>query len=45
VNVTSLVHGDGTVSVGVASTNSDGADYTSSEGSSSFVPQLVVTTN
>jgi chitodextrinase len=45
VNVTSLVHGDGTVSIGVTSTNSDGADYTSSEGSSSFVPQLVVTTN
>jgi hypothetical protein len=44
-DVTSLVHGDGTISLGVVSTNSDGADYTSSEGSSSSVPQLVVTTN
>jgi hypothetical protein len=44
VNVTSLVHGDGTVSIGVTSTNSDGADFTSAEGSGSFAPQLIVTT-
>lgn len=45
VNVTSLVDGDGTVSIGVASTNSDGADYTSAEGSGGFAPQLIVTTS
>jgi chitodextrinase len=44
VNVTNLVHGDGTVSIGVTSTSGDGADYTSSEGSVNFRPQLVVTT-
>jgi chitodextrinase len=45
VNVTNLVHGDGTVSIGVTSTSSDGADYTSSEGSAGFRPELVVTTS
>jgi acid phosphatase type 7 len=45
VDVTSLVHGDGTVSIGVTSTSGDGADYTSSEGSVGFRPQLVVTTS
>ena len=44
VNVTSLVGGDGTFSIGVTSTNSDGADYTSAEGTGGFAPQLIVTT-
>jgi chitodextrinase len=45
VPVTSLVTGDGIYSLRVRSTSSDGADYSSSEGSSSLVPQLVVTAN
>jgi chitodextrinase len=44
VPVPSLVTGDGVYSVRVNSTSSDGADYTSSEGSASLAPQLVVTT-
>jgi hypothetical protein len=44
VPVTSLVSGDGAYSVRVTSTSTDGADYSSSEGSASLKPQLVVTT-
>jgi chitodextrinase len=40
-----LVTGDGVYSVRVNSASSDGADYSSSEGSSSLTPQLVVTAN
>jgi chitodextrinase len=45
VPVTSYVTGDGVYSFRVNSSSSDGADYTSSEGSSSQAPQLVVTAN
>ena len=41
IDVTSLVAGDGPVGLRVASTTSDGADYSSKEGA--FSPQLVVT--
>jgi len=44
VNVKTFVTGDGVVSFRVSSTSSNGADYTSSEGASAFVPQLIVTT-
>ncbi|OKI74106.1 CBM96 family carbohydrate-binding protein [Micromonospora sp. CB01531] len=43
VDVTRLVTGNGTVSIGVTSSNSDGADYDSRE-SGATAPQLVVTT-
>jgi len=42
VDVTSLVTGDGTYSLRVTSTSSDGADYSSKEGANA--PQLIVTT-
>jgi Predicted solute binding protein len=44
VDVTSLVNGDGTFSLRLNSTNTDGASYSSKEGTASFAPQLVVTT-
>ncbi len=44
VDVTSLVNGDGTYSLRVNSTNTDGASYSAKEGTASFAPQLVVTT-
>ena len=43
-DVTPLITGDGTYSVQIASTSSDGADYTSREGTAVQRPQLVVTT-
>jgi fibronectin type 3 domain-containing protein len=43
-NVLPLVRGDGTYSVRLTSTSSDGVDYTSREGSATQRPQLVVTT-
>jgi len=43
VSVRPFITGDGTYSVRVTSPSSDGADYSSSEGSSSIAPQLVVT--
>jgi hypothetical protein len=43
VNMASLVTGDGTYSLRLISSSSDGADYTSKEGSAGFAPQLVVT--
>jgi chitodextrinase len=44
VNMASLVTGDGTYSLRITSTSSNGADYTSKEGAAGFRPQLVVTT-
>ena len=44
-DVTPLVTGDGTVSLDATSTSSDGADYTSKEGTAGFAPQLIVTTS
>ena len=43
VDITSLVTGDGIVSLRVTSTWWDGADYSSKEGAAQFRPQLVVT--
>lgn len=43
VNLTSLVTGDGTYSIRVTSTSTNGADYTSRQGTATFRPQLVVT--
>jgi chitodextrinase len=45
VDVTSLVTGDGTFSMKLISTSSDGAYYASKEGTAGFAPQLIVTTN
>jgi len=42
-DVTPLVAGNGTVSIGLVSSFSNGADYTSREGSLAQRPQLVVT--
>jgi chitodextrinase len=44
VDVTSLVTGDGTFSLKMLSTSTNGADYTSKEGAAGFAPQLVITT-
>ncbi|HLO34186.1 MAG TPA: DNRLRE domain-containing protein [Anaerolineales bacterium] len=44
VDVTSLVNGDGTYSLKMNSTSSDGAYYSSKEGAAGFAPQLVVNT-
>ncbi len=43
VDITSAVTGDGVISLRVKSTSSDGADYTSKEGTVWFKPQLLVT--
>jgi hypothetical protein len=43
VDLSSLVHGDGTYTLRVSSTNADGADYASREGSLGARPQLVLT--
>jgi chitodextrinase len=43
IDVSSLITADGTYSIRGSSTSSDGADYTSKEGTTSFRPQLVVT--
>jgi hypothetical protein len=43
VDVTPLVTGDGVVSLRVTSNSTDGADYSSKEGTVGFAPQLVVT--
>jgi len=42
VDVTSLITGDGTVSLRMTSPSSNGADYSSKEGTAGFAPQLVV---
>jgi hypothetical protein len=44
VDVTSLITGDGTYSVKINSTNTDGAYYSTKEGTAGFAPQLVITT-
>ena len=41
VDLTSLITGDGTYSLRISSTSSDGADYSSKEGANP--PQLVIT--
>lgn len=43
-DATSLVRGDGTVSLRVTSTSSDGADYSATEGPAGLAPQLVIET-
>jgi hypothetical protein len=43
LDVTSLIHGDGTYTLRVTSPNSDGADYTSKDGVASSRPQLTIT--
>ncbi|GLZ38986.1 DNRLRE domain-containing protein [Actinokineospora sp. NBRC 105648] len=45
VDVTSAVTGNGTVSIAVTSTNSDGADYDSRESGAATAPQLVITSD
>jgi calcineurin-like phosphoesterase family protein/fibronectin type III domain protein len=45
VDVTSLVSGDGTYSLKAVSTNSDGAYYSTKEGTAGFTPQLIITTS
>ena len=44
VDLSSLVKADGTYSLRVTSTDTNGADYTSKEGTAGFAPRLVVTT-
>jgi acid phosphatase type 7 len=44
-DVTPLVQADGTVSIAATSTSSDGAYYSSREGTAGLAPQLVVTTS
>jgi len=43
VDMSSLVRTDGTYSLQITATNSNGADYTSKEGAVTFRPQLVLT--
>jgi chitodextrinase len=43
-DITSLVRGDGPVSIAATSTSTDGAYYSTKEGAVGFAPQLVVTT-
>jgi hypothetical protein len=45
VDVTSLITGDGTFSLRGLSTSTDGAYYSSKEGTAAFAPQLVITTS
>ena len=44
VDVTPLVNGDGTYSLKINSTSSDGAYYSTKEGTAGFAPQLVIQT-
>ncbi|MEN8260438.1 MAG: DNRLRE domain-containing protein, partial [Pseudomonadota bacterium] len=44
VDISSLIKGDGTYSLRLKSTSTDGADYASKETSGDFAPQLVLTT-
>jgi hypothetical protein len=43
VDLASMVAGDGTISIRVTSTSTNGADYSSTEGTAALAPQLVVT--
>ncbi|RLK61671.1 DUF7594 domain-containing protein [Actinokineospora cianjurensis] len=45
VNVGAVVTGNGTYSIAISSTNSDGADYDSRESGSATAPQLIVSTD
>ncbi len=45
VDLTSLIHGDGTYTLRVTSPNADGADYASKEGVLTSRPQLILTTS
>jgi hypothetical protein len=45
LDVTAFVQGDGVVSLRISSTNSNGADYTSRQGTAANAPELVVTTS
>lgn len=42
VDLSSLVTGDGTYSIRIATTSSNGADFSTKEGAAGFGPQLVV---
>jgi len=44
VDITSLVNGDGTYSLKINSTSTDGAYYSTKEGAAGFAPQLVIQT-
>jgi hypothetical protein len=43
IDLTSLIHADGTYTLRITTTNADGADYTSKEGVSGSRPQLTIT--
>jgi hypothetical protein len=43
VDLTSIVTGNGTYTVRISSTSTNGADFASKEGLAGFAPQLVVT--
>lgn len=43
VDLSSLVTGDGTYSIRIASTSGNGVDYSTKEGAAGSAPQLVVT--
>ena len=45
VDVTAIITGDGTYGVKMNSTSSDGAYYSTKEGTPGFAPQLIVTTS
>ena len=42
LDMTPLVTGDGTVAVRISSSNANGADYVSSEGTPGFAPELII---
>ena len=44
IDVSSVIHGDGTYTLRILTPNSDGADYVSKEGATASRPQLIVTT-
>ena len=45
VDLSSLIHGDGTYTLRIVSANADGADFASKEGAIGSRPQLIVTTS
>ena len=45
VDITSLITGDGTYSLKMNSTSSDGAYYSTKEGTPGFAPQLLIVSN
>jgi hypothetical protein len=44
IDLSSVIHGDGTYTLRIITPNSDGADYVSKEGATASRPQLIVTT-